>query len=128
MRRRVISVVVGALLAPAGATFHALAQEPSKQESLGAPHTVEEHMAKAAAYREKAAQYRKEADEHRKMLEDHRRGGPAAMESKTGREAPWVAKMRKHCERYIKAAEAIAAEAESFASFHRMRAEEMQGK
>ena len=36
--------------------------------------------------------------------------------------------MRKHCDEYAKDADKLAADAERFAEFHRMRAEEMRGK
>ena len=130
MRRGIIWAVVGAFVASAGAPLTVSAgEEPSKQESAGVPHTAQEHLARAAAYKEKAAQYRKEADEHRKMLAGYKKAqGSPALENKMGREEPWVGKMRQHCESYIKAAETMAAEADSFAQFHRMRGEEMQGK
>lgn len=36
--------------------------------------------------------------------------------------------MRKHCDKYMKEAETLAAEAERFAEFHRMLGEEMKRK
>jgi hypothetical protein len=36
--------------------------------------------------------------------------------------------MRKHCESYIANAERLAANADALAEFHRLRADEMQGK
>jgi hypothetical protein len=36
--------------------------------------------------------------------------------------------MRLHCEKYIKAAEALAAEADEMAKFHTLRAKEIEGK
>ncbi len=104
-------------------------QPAGKQEAeMGIPATPDEHLARAAKYQEKAVAYRKEAAEHRKMFADYKQPGDAAHESKTGHEASWVAKMRKHCDEYIKDAEKLAADAERFAAFHRMRAEEMRGK
>jgi len=96
---------------------------------MSVPATPDEHLARAATYQEKAGAYRKEAAEHRKMFADYeRQTGNPAQQSKVGRELPWIAKMRKHCDEYIKDAEKLAADAERFAEFHRMRAEEARGK
>jgi hypothetical protein len=95
---------------------------------MSVPATPDEHLARAAKYQEKAAAYRKEAAEHRKMFADYKQPADAAHESKTGHESAWVAKMRKHCDEYAKDADKLAADAERFAEFHRMRAEEMRGK
>lgn len=103
-------------------------QTPDNMEQ-SVPQTPEEHLARAAEYKEKAAAYRREADDHRKMLADYKaKQLPPGLETKLGHEPPWVKKMRKHCESYITAAERMAVEAEQFAEFHRMRGEEMRGK
>ena len=137
MRGTVKGVLAGALaagvLVGAGPSASASALEqasPSKQETqAGVPQTADEHTARAAWYREKAASYRQEAELHRRMFADYdKKEGSAALRSKSGRELPWVAKMRKHCESYMKEADRMAAEADRFAEFHRMRAEEMQGQ
>ena len=100
-----------------------------EQKEVGVAQTAEEHFARAASYREKAAAYREEAKLHREMLAEYKRKyGDPVRETKTGRELPWIAKMRLHCEHYIKQAKRLADEAERFAEFHRMRGEEMQGK
>jgi hypothetical protein len=107
----------------------AVDQAPSGGQPGGVPQTAEEHFARAAAYKEKAAAYRREAEEHRKMLADYKaRQTPPGLETKLGQEPPWVKKMRRHCERYITAADHMATEAEQFAEFHRLRGEEMRGK
>ncbi len=62
---------------------------------------------------------------HRKMYADYKM--TVAIHPK-GPENPWLKKMRDHCDRYIKDAEILAADAEKFADFHRMRAAELQGK
>ena len=98
-------------------------------EALGVPQTAEEHFARAASYKEKVASYREEAATHRKMFADYdRRQGNPALRNKAGRELPWIAAMRGHCDSYIKEAERRATEAGRFAEFHRMRGEEMQGQ
>lgn len=107
----------------------AVEQTSSGGQPSGVPQTAEEHLARAAMYKDKAAAARREAEEHRKMLADYKaRQTPPGLETKLGQEPPWVKKMRRHCERYITAADQMAAEAEQFAEFHRMRAEEMRGK
>src|SRR5262245_2644132 len=77
--------------------------------------TADEHLARAAAYKEKASAYREEVAVHRKMLADfERQQGNPPLRSKLGRELPWMAEMRKHCEGYIKDAERLAADADRF--------------
>ena len=50
-----------------------------------------------------------------------------AKNPKTG-ENPYSKQMRLHCEKYIKASEALAAEADASAKFHTLRAKELEGK
>ena len=106
------------------------AKKSANQEAVvDVPRTAEEHLARADSYREKAAQLRREADAHRKMFVEYdKKQGSPAMKNKMGRDEPWIAKMRQHCDSYIKEAEKMASEAEQFAEFHRMRGEEMRGK
>ena len=99
------------------------------EQAVAVPQTPDEQLARAKVYEDKAATCRKEATMHKKMLADYDKAhGNPALETKTGKELPWVAKMRKHCESYIKEAERMAGEADRFAEFHRMRGEEMRGK
>jgi len=77
---------------------------------------------RAAEYERKAKDLRGEARADRVMLDDFTRQEPP---NKTGREYPWVAKMRRHCEGYIRQSEALAQEAESSAEFLRWRAKEL---
>lgn len=104
-------------------------KETEQTQGVSVPKTVEEHLARAAEYDKKAATLRKDAAMHRKMFAEHEKSqGSPSLQSKTGRELPWIAKMRDHCDAYIQAAEKLAAESERFAEFHRMRAAEMKGK
>lgn len=89
------------------------------------PHSASEHSAIAESYKKKAANYREDADMHRKMLAEYKLGAAKAPKQS---ENPWVAKMRRHCEKYIKDADTLAGEAEHFADFHTMQAKEVQGK
>lgn len=93
-----------------------------KGGAVKTPGTPEEQLAKAEEYRKKAAAYRAEAAGHRKMLADF------VGQAKTERadEDPDRKAMRVHCEGYINKAEALATEAENFAAFHRMRADELR--
>jgi hypothetical protein len=131
-------VVIGAVVtgaAVAGATGP-MGEEPAKSDKqLNIPHTPEEHLARADHYKKKAAEYRAEAEMHRKMFADYHAKNPdkplytgEGLEIPHGEELASVTKMRKHCDEYIQKAEALAAEADRFADFHRMRAEEMRGK
>jgi len=91
------------------------------------PKTAEDHEAMAKQYDEKAAEYRKEAAYHSDMAaaarkyEDEFKGHPTA-DSKA------AAQMETHCATIMKDANKLAADAESSAKFHRMRAKELQGK
>lgn len=137
LNRSTRSLVLAALLAlplagPSRAVF-ALPQPPGPVAAkvevvrLPIPTTPEEHMAMAGEYAKKAATYRAEVAFHQKMLEDYKKTvaqGPAGKVP----ENPYIVNMRKHCEAYIRDAEALAVDAEKFAEFHRMRAAELQGK
>lgn len=105
--------------------------QPAPDTSSGVvakvPRTPEEHLALADRYTRKAVEYRAEAKEHRQMLVDYQQE-TSMPPNKSGRELPWVAKMRNHCEGYVNKAEELAGEAERFAEFHRMRAKELQGQ
>jgi hypothetical protein len=90
------------------------------------PDTSEQHLEKAEQYEKKAAAYRQDADEHRKMLAEYRKR--IATNPKDVLENPWLKKMRVHCEKYIKEAEALARQADKFAEYHRLRAAELRGQ
>jgi len=121
--------LAGGLWVPRFATAGQAVEEPPKkpEEQLRMPQTPAEHFARAATYEAKAKGYRQEAQLHRRMLDDYlKRALPPR--DRTGRELPWAAKMRRHCEGYIQKAEALAKEADGFAAYHRMRGKEMQGQ
>lgn len=99
---------------------HAMGQE------MKAPQTAQEHRERAAEYQKKAAEYRQEAASHRKMLADYSK--TVARNPKDTGENGYIKKMRLHCEKYVKAAEALAQEADEMAKFHTMRAREMEGR
>jgi hypothetical protein len=103
----------------------ASAQDHQGQE-MKAPQTAQEHRARAEEYEKKAAEYRSEAAAHQKMLKDYSK--TVARNPKDTGENAYIRKMRLHCEKYIKAAEALAVEAEEMAKYHKMRAKEMEGK
>lgn len=100
---------------------------PRAEEHQGlVPDTPEQHLEKAEQYKRKAAAYRQEAAEHRKMLAEYKKR--VASNPKDVLENPWLKKMRVHCEKYIKEAEALAREADKFAEYHRLRAAELRGQ
>lgn len=99
---------------------HAMGQE------MKAPQTAQEHRERAEQYQKKAAEYRQEVASHRKMLADYSK--TVAKNPKDTGENAYIKKMRLHCEKYSKAAEALAQEADEMAKFHTMRAKEMEGK
>jgi hypothetical protein len=95
-------------------------------QEVTAPQTAPEHRARAEEYQRKAAAYRKDAEMHRQMLTDYSKN--VARNPKDPGENSFIKKMRLHCEKYIKSAEALATEAEEMAKFHAMRARELEGK
>jgi len=87
-RRR--AFILGVLIA-AVIPLHASGQEAGAQPKtpeMKAPHTPEEHFARAAEYERKAKEYRQEADLQKKMLDDQVKALPA--KPKSGPEAGWV--------------------------------------
>ena len=121
------------LLAIGALNFHAVAKDTKQDHSghamgqdMKMPQTAQEHRDHAEHYQKKAAEYRKEAEAHRKMQADYSK--TVARNPKDTGENPYIKKMRLHCERYSKAADALAQEAEEMAKFHTMRAKEMEGK
>lgn len=94
--------------------------------SVRLPETPAEHLAMSEEYTKKAAVYREEAAFHRKMLADYE--AQVRPDPRQAFENTYVKKMRIHCEGYIKNADALAADAEKFAEYHRLRAGELKGK
>lgn len=119
-----------ALMLIASFSIFGMAQDTKHDHAMGqemkAPQTAQEHRERAAEYEKKAAAYRQEAASHRKMLTEYSK--TVAQNPKTTIENAYIKKMRLHCEKYSKAAEALAQEADEMAKFHTMRAKEMEGK
>jgi hypothetical protein len=132
MAAAIRTLTAGALLALVTALpVPSLAQDAKHDHSMQvqemkAPQTAQEHRERAEQYQKKAAEYRKEAEAHRKMLADYSK--TVARNPKDTAENAYIKKMRLHCEKYIKAAEALAQEADEMAKYHTMRAKEMEGK
>ena len=128
------TLAAGALLVLATAlAVPALAQDSKTDHSghamgqeMKMPHTAQEHRERAKQYQKKAAEYRQEAAAHKKMLVDYSK--TVARNPKDTGESGYIKKMRLHCEKYSRAAEDLAREAEEMAKFHTMRAKEMEGK
>lgn len=99
---------------------HAMGQE------MKMPHTAQEHQEHAEQYQKKAAEYRQEAAAHKKMAADYNK--TVATNPKSTTENAYIKKMQLHCEKYSKAAESLAQEADEMAKFHTMRAKEVAGK
>ena len=136
-KQRISNTVAGALrafaafalltLAVSGLNQPALAlnSHPQGQE-MKVPQTAQEHRERAAQYSKAAAERRQEAELHKKMLADYSK--TVAKHPKDMGENPYVKKMRLHCEKYIKAAESLALEAEEMAKYHNQRAKELEGQ
>lgn len=100
-------------------------EQPGHDMEMKVPQTAMDHSAMAELYQKKAAEYRADIEAHKKMLADYKK---AAVENAKMGENPHVKAERLHCEKYIKAAEALEAEATESAKFHTLRAKEMEGK
>ena len=111
----------------------ALAQDAKQDHSdhsmgqeMKAPQTPQEHRERAEQYKKKAAEYHQEAAAHKWMQTDYIKS--VARNPKDTNENAYIKKMRLHCEKYRRAVEDLALEAEEMAKFHTMRAKEMEGK
>jgi hypothetical protein len=118
-------LALAASLTVGAAAKRDLASQTAAQE-MKAAQSAQEHRDRAEHYQKKAAEYRKEAEAHRRMLADYSK--MVAKNPKDTGENAYLKKMRLHCEKYIKAAEALAQEADEMAKFHAMRAKEVEGK
>lgn len=116
---RTLSIVIFSLI------FSLISAAADNVTTNRVPETAKDHYAMAEQYQKVAAQNREDIAIHKKMLADFTQG--VAQNPKAG-ENPYVKKMRQHCEKYIKAAAALEAEAEASARFHTLRAREMEGK
>jgi uncharacterized protein HemX len=132
-RSRQLLIGTVALMLTAGLSIWGMAREAKQDHSghtmgqeMKAPLSAQEHRERAEQYQKKAAEYRKEAEAHAKMLADYSKG--VARNPKDTGENAYIKKMRLHCEKYGKAAEALAQEADEMAKFHTMRAKEIEGR
>jgi hypothetical protein len=107
------------------ASVNAAAQNDSKPQVKPAQ-TAQEHYALADKYTKEAAELQGEITEHREMLAEYSKG-VAKLPKETG-ENSYIKTMRLHCEKYIKAAQSLAAEDTELAKFHTLRAKELEGK
>jgi hypothetical protein len=134
MNKTAGTVFAGALLALATTLTAGAAAQDAKHDhaahaagqEMKAPQTAEEHRGRAAEYEKKAAAYRQDAEAHRRMLADYSK--TVARNPKETGENAYIKRMRLHCEKYIRAAENLAREADEMAKYHTMRAKEMEGK
>jgi hypothetical protein len=110
-------------------TVLVFAQGPEQGDSIHemkVPETAKDHYEMAEHYRKIETQARQEIEMHKKMLPEFSKG--VATSPKDRNENPYIKDMRLHCEKYIKAAEALAEEAAESAKFHILRAKELEGK
>ena len=109
----------------AGVLQIAAQDQPGHEMGMKVPQTAMDHSAMAEHYQKKAAEYRADIEAHKAMLAEYKK---AAVETPKLGENPHVKAERLHCEKYIKAAEGLEAEALESAKFHTLRAKEMEGK
>lgn len=95
-------------------------------DEMKVPATAKDHYEMAEHYQKVDAQTRKDIEMHKKMLAEFSKG--VAKNPKSPSENPYIRKMRLHCQRYIKAAEALAGESAESAQFHTQRAKELERK
>lgn len=96
------------------------------QQDMRPPQTAQEHRERAEQYRKKAGEYHQEALEHKQMLADYSK--KVATNPKDPGENAYIKRMRLHCGKYVKSAEALALEAEEMAKYHTLRAKEIEGQ
>jgi uncharacterized protein HemX len=121
--RRALALLTSVALIGAAGWAAAQAKGEKAQATSSVPRTAQDHLERAKTYDAKAKEYREEAQTHRQMMDE-----AVKKVAVPGQEEPWITKMRTHCEGFIRKADALAQEAESFAQFHRMRAKEMLGQ
>jgi uncharacterized protein YlxW (UPF0749 family) len=107
------------------ATAYAAAQNDSYTQ-VKLPQTAQDHYALADKYAKEAAELQGEIEQHHQMLAEYSRG--VAQTPKAVGENGYIKEMRFHCEKYIKAAEALAVEDTELAKFHTLRGKELEGK
>ncbi len=117
MKALTILVLCLAIMAASAVTYTAYAAEPSQ--------VAADHLAMSKSYEEKAAALDSVITEHEQMKKDYKihffineKVTPIAR----------LKKMNDHCDAIIKDAKKLKAEYLDFAKWHRMRAEELQGK
>ena len=122
---RLLLAAMTLLLAITVPVFAQEAQQGDSTHEMKVPESAQDHYAMAEHYQKVATQTREDAEMHKKMLADFTKSVVA--NPKSG-ENPYAKEMRLHCERYINAAEALAAEADASAKFHTLRGKELEGK
>ena len=124
-RTRLLLAAMTLLLAITVPVFAQAQEQKTSTHGMKVPETAKDHYDMAEHYQKVAAQTREDIEMHKKMLADFTKS--VAANPKSG-ENPYAKNMRLHCERYIKAAEDLAAEADASAKFHTLRAKELEGK
>lgn len=122
---RSLLVAMTLLLAFATPVFAQETTHEGSSHEMKVPESAKDHSEMAEHYEKVAAQTREDIEAHKKMLADFTR---TAISSPKAGENPHRRTMRLHCERYIKAAEGLVAEADASAKFHTLRAKELEGK
>ena len=124
-----VAMILLALTVVASAHSAAVQQDHTGQaamQEMKVPVTADDHRHHAEHYQKKAMEFRADVAAHKKMLAEYSKR--IVQNSKNTLENPYLKKMRLHCEKYIRAAEALALEAEEMAKFHTFRAKELEGK
>lgn len=90
--------------------------------------TAERHIVLAETYEQVAAVKRSKAEALRRKGAAEYKRAARGLPNKTGREFPWLAKIRKVYDDSTREAQAPAEEAERHAEYHRFRALESEGR
>ena len=107
-------------------TFVSAVAQNDSTHQVKVPQTAQDHYALADTYTKEAAELQGEIARHHEMLAEYSKD-VAKLPKATG-ENSYIKNMRLHCEKYIKAAESLAAEDNDLAKFHTLRAKELEGK
>ena len=124
-RTRLLLAATTLLLAITVPVFARGQEQMTSTHEMKVPETAKDHYDMAEHYKKVAAETREDIEMHKKMLADFTKSVTAS--PKSG-ENPYAKNMRLHCQKYIKAADELAAEADASAKFHTLRAKELEGK
>lgn len=110
---------------PAAAGMAVAIPQPAPPPPVSIPETLDDHMKLATYYQDQAAGYKRVSATHNQMAQDYEQRYPSL---RGGPRPGFAEEMIRHCRTLMQDLDGLAKDSEAFATFHRMRAAEMQGK